>query len=76
MQEGKLLDHIVSQHGIKVDPNRVDTILKIELPRNKKGIQSFMGKINFLRRFISSFVKIIKHIIVMLKKDAKAIWDK
>ena len=52
MQEGNLLGHIVSTDGIKIDPERVKAILKISIPRNKKEIQSFIGKINFLRWFV------------------------
>ena len=36
MKEGKLLGHIISKDGIKIDPNRVKEILKVDLPRNKK----------------------------------------
>jgi hypothetical protein len=36
MEEGKLLGHIISKEGIKIDPNRVEEILKIGTPRSKK----------------------------------------
>jgi hypothetical protein len=36
MQEGKLLGHIVSKYGIKVDHKRVEAIDLINIPRNKK----------------------------------------
>jgi hypothetical protein len=74
MQEGNILGHIVSKEGIKVDPKRVEDINIINIPRNRKGIQSFLGKINFLRSFIPKFVEIIKMIIDMLKKDRKVKW--
>ena len=69
MEEGKLLGHIISEKGIKIDPDRVATIHQIGLPRNKKEIQSFLGKVNFLRRFITNFVEVVKYINSMLKKD-------
>jgi hypothetical protein len=47
MQEGKLLGHIVSRDGIRIDPKRVEAIDTINIPRNVKEIQSFLGKINF-----------------------------
>ena len=59
MKKGKLLGHIISQEGIKIDPKRVEAILKIELPRNKAEVQSFLGKVNFLRRFIVAFAEIV-----------------
>jgi hypothetical protein len=70
MEDRKLLGHIFSPEGIKIDHERVKSIQQIEIPRNKKSIQSFIGKIKFLRRFIPNFAKIIKYITDMLKKDA------
>ena len=60
MQEGKLLGHLVSADDIRIDPERVNAILKISLPRSKKDVQSFIGKINFLRWFIPNFAETIK----------------
>ena len=36
--EGKLLGHIVSKDGVRIDPKRVMTIDKIPKPKNVKGI--------------------------------------
>jgi hypothetical protein len=74
MQEGKLSGHIVSRDGIKIDPKRVEVIDSINIPRNIKEIQSFLGKINFLRRFIPNFVEIVKLITYMLKKNSEVKW--
>jgi hypothetical protein len=68
MQEGKILGHIVSKDGIKIDPERVEAIDTINIPRNVKEIQSFLGKIIFSRRFIPNFAEIVKLITDMLKK--------
>jgi hypothetical protein len=74
IQEGKLLVHIVSKDGIKVDPKKVKAIGTINIPRNKKEIQSFLGKIKFLRIFIPNFVEIVKLITNMLKKESEMKW--
>jgi hypothetical protein len=74
MEEGKLLGHDISKEGIKVDLNRVEGILKIGIPRSKKEVQSFMGKVNFLKRFIPNLAEIIKHITNMLKKGNEIKW--
>jgi ribonuclease HI len=74
MQEGKLLGHIVSRDGIKIDPKRVEAIDTINIPRNVKEIQSFLGKIIFLRRFIPNFAEIVKLITDMLKKNSAVKW--
>jgi hypothetical protein len=74
MQEGKFLGHIVSRDGIKIYPKRVESIDTINIPRNRKEIQSFLGKNIFLRRFIPNFTEIVKLITVMLKKDNEVKW--
>ena len=68
VQEGKLLGHLVSADGIRIDPERVKAILNISLPRSKKDVQSFIGKINFLWWFIPNFAETIKQITTMLKR--------
>lgn len=36
--EGRLLGHIVSKDGVKIDPKRVPAIDKVPKPKNVKGI--------------------------------------
>src|ERR1700735_2074124 len=74
MDEGKLLGHIISKDGIRVDPARVEAIQQIEQPQNKKEIQSFNGKLNFLRHFIPNLAKHLREITSMLKKDSQVKW--
>jgi hypothetical protein len=74
MKEGKLLGHIVSTEGVRIDPSRVEAIQTLSLPRSKKEVQAFLGKINFLRRFISNFVELVKHIKTMLRKGNEVKW--
>ena len=71
LEEGKLLGHIISKDGIKIDPSRIEAFQKVEHPRNIKELQSFIGKINFLRRFIPNLAEILRNITNMLKKDTK-----
>jgi hypothetical protein len=74
MQEGKLLGHIVSAEGVKIDPRRVEAIQSLYFPRSRKEVQYFLGKINFLRRFISNFVELVKYITTMLRKGNEVKW--
>jgi hypothetical protein len=74
MKEGKLLGHIVSAEGVMIDPNRVEAIQTLSLPRSRKEVQAFLGKINFLRRFVSNFAEMIKLITTMLRKGHEVKW--
>jgi hypothetical protein len=68
------LGHIVSRDGIRIDPKRIEAIDTINIPRNVKEIQYFLGRIIFLRRFIPNFVEIVKLITGMLKKENEVNW--
>jgi hypothetical protein len=74
MKEGKLLGHIISEEGLNIDPSRVDAIQTLSLPISKKEVQASLGKINFLRRFVSNFVELVKHITAMLRKGNEVKW--
>eukprot|EP00253_Pinus_taeda_P024607 PITA_24607 len=76
MSEGKLLGHIISKDGIRIDPARVEAIQQLEQPRRKKEIQSFNGKLIFLRRFIPNLAEHLREITNMLKKDNELKWTK
>jgi len=69
VKEGKLLGHIISKEGVVIDPKQVFSIETLTLPRNKKEIQAFLGKNNFLRIFIPNYAEIVKDITDMLRKD-------
>eukprot|EP00253_Pinus_taeda_P015687 PITA_15687 len=74
LEEGKLLGHIISKDGIRIDPVRVEVILQIPHPRNVKELQALLENFNFLRRFISKLAELIRLLNDMLKKDAKVKW--
>lgn len=59
LSEGKLLVFIVSKSGIHIDPDRIKEISEISLPHNKKAMQYFLGQINFVKRFVSYFSRIV-----------------
>ena len=71
LEEGNLLGHIISKDGIQIDPARIEAILQIQHPRNITELEAFLGKINFLRRFISNLAELIRSLNNMLKKDSK-----
>lgn len=74
MDEGKLLGHIISKEGIRIDPTQVEAIQKIDFPRSKKEIQAFKGKMNFLRLFVPNLVEHLREITNMLKNDSVVKW--
>jgi hypothetical protein len=74
VEQGKLLGFIVSSKGMIIDPKRTQVILKLPPPSSKNSMQSFLGQINFVRRFVPSFFKIVRPLQNLIKKDAQYHW--
>ena len=67
---GKFLGFIIHDKGIEVDPKRIEKIKKVKAPTCKKDLQKFLGKVNYLRRFIANlFGKIIPFTPILKLKD-------
>jgi hypothetical protein len=45
---GRFLGFIVHEHGIQIDPKKIESIGKIGEPVCKKDVQKLLGKINYL----------------------------
>ncbi|XP_061999142.1 uncharacterized protein LOC133716446 [Rosa rugosa] len=57
VQAGDFLGFIVHQRGIEVPKNKANAVINASPLRTKKELQRLLGKINFLRRFISNSVE-------------------
>jgi ribonuclease HI len=73
---GKFLGFIIHQHGIEIDPQKIEAIQKIEAPKCKKDMQKFLGKVNYLRRFIVNLSGKVDAFtpILRLKNDDDFTW--
>lgn len=65
------LGHIISAKGIFMDPDKVQTIKNFQPPKTKKQIQSFLGFINFYRKFIRNLSQDTEQLSALVKKDTK-----
>jgi hypothetical protein len=43
---GKFLGFIIHEHGIEIDPTKIESINKVQPPQCKNDMQKFLGKVN------------------------------
>lgn len=56
--ELKYLGYVVNSKGLHVDPSKVEAILNIPTPTNKKEVKRFLGTASWYRRFVPNFSSI------------------
>ena len=71
----KLLGHIVSEHGIEVDPKKIKAILDMPTPRTEKEIIGFLGRLQYISRFIARLTNICEPIFLLLRKNQPTVWN-
>jgi hypothetical protein len=73
---GEFLGFLVHEGGIEVGEKSMKAIDEVVPPTNLKELQSLLGKINFVRRFISnSSQKVLPFSpLLRIKKDQKFVW--
>nr|KYP65426.1 Transposon Ty3-I Gag-Pol polyprotein [Cajanus cajan] len=74
---GEFLGFVIHQKGIEVDKNKTKAIMETNPPSNKKELQSLLGKVNFLRRFISNLsgkTKVFSPLL-RLKREQEFQWN-
>ena len=69
VQETTFLGLLISIEGLKINPEKVATVLDWSTPTNLREVQSFIGFCNFYRRFIKDFSKIARALTRLARKD-------
>ena len=68
------LGHVISADGIRMDPKKIEAISKWQILHNVADVRSFLGLINYYRRFIPNLAKIASPLHFLLRKDSPFVW--
>ncbi|CAI7900983.1 unnamed protein product [Closterium sp. NIES-53] len=68
-QELEFLGDVVSRDGIKINLAKIKTIQEWKSPTNITELQSFLGFVNYVRRFIPNMAGITSPLTDLLHKD-------
>ena len=71
----RYLGHIISEMGIALDKDRINAILGMERPKDKKGLQRILGIINYLGKFIVHRAEIEAPLRKLLQNDVVFLWS-
>ena len=68
-EEIDFLGLIITEKGIRMDPNKVKAVTTWPTPTTKRELQQFLGFVNFYRRFVKGFAKIAKPLTKLTGKN-------
>ena len=69
------LGHIVDADGIRATPEKVTAISKAPQPQNVVQLRSFLGLLNYYRKFLPNLAMIIQPLNELLQKNKKWVWS-
>ena len=75
MTSEKLLGYMVSERGIEANPDKIRVILDMPMPRIKRGIRGFLGRLQYINRFIARLTNICEPIFQLFRKGQPTVWD-
>ena len=60
---------MVTTKGLKIDPYKVEAVIRWESSRYIKDVQAFLEFANFYRRFIRGYSKIAALLLALTRKN-------
>ncbi|CAF4836697.1 unnamed protein product [Pieris macdunnoughi] len=71
----KYLGHIIENNSIRPLKDYLTAVRNFPVPKTKKNIRQFLGKVNFHHKFIPHSAIILDPLHNLLRKDVKFIWS-
>ena len=71
----EFLGHLISRDGIQMDPQKVEAVQKFPTPKSVKDLQSFLGLVNFYKKFSMQHAELCRPLFDLLKKNSVWHWD-
>ena len=68
------LGHVVSSKGVHTNPQKIDVVSTLSIPRTIEHVRSFLGLAGYYRRFIPNFATIVAPLMRLTKKGIQFCW--
>ena len=75
LREIQFLGHTITDQGLEADTSKVDALLKMQRPADKKGVARFQAMVHYLARFLPQLSETRAPIRSLLKEDVEWNWN-
>lgn len=73
-KEVHYLGHVVSEHGVATDPDKIKSVQDWPVPKDQSELRSFLGLCGYYRRYIERFAATAKCLHTLTEKGRKYLW--
>ena len=74
LTEVSYIGHILTRDGLRVDPNKVEAIVKMPAPKDVNAVQRLLGTVNYLAKFVPHLSSILEPLRHLMNKDNEWSW--
>ena len=71
----KYLGHVISEHSIETDPDRMKAVVDLPPPTDVKSLRRFIGMVQFCSKFVDHLNVILAPLYDLLKSKTKFVWS-
>jgi len=68
------LGHVVSEEGVLPNPQNTEKVMKWPVPKTVTEVRSFLGLVNYYRRFVRGHSEIVRPLVNLVKKNESFQW--
>jgi hypothetical protein len=70
------LGYVIGGGELKIDPTKMEAIMKWSIPTNVTEVRSFVGAVQYLRKFIASFSAVVTPLHAITASGKSFQWGK
>ena len=67
--------HTLTPVGMKIDEKKVEAVKQMQAPKDKKGLQSFQGMVDYLKRHSAELTRLFQSLKPLLRENMEWSWD-
>ena len=74
--EVPFLRHLITSEGLKLDPGKIDAILKMQQPTTVREVQRLNRTVNYLARFLPQLSSVMQPLMKLTRNEQPWVWGR